>query len=233
VLDLARQQAAEETQSVRHEIEQARRDLIRARKPVDEIKVVETQVKKVEEKVEKPVRRKAPEAEMLPVDPAALKIGKKVYVRSLKMKGEVISINEDEVEVQMGALRLRVGIEDLQIGRNAQKDTPRPAEKKSSSAGSPRENARTPEQVFHPSPGMELDLRGQRVDDALDELEDYLDQAFLAGLPSVRIIHGMGTGAVKQAVRKALRRSRHVKTWKVGTHGEGGDGVTIAYLDVD
>ena len=71
------------------------------------------------------------------------------------------------------------------------------------------------------------------MDEALDALEDYLDKAFLAGLPSVRIIHGMGTGAVKQAVRKALRHAKQVKTWKVGTHGEGGDGVTVAYLDID
>lgn len=233
ILEKAREQAEEETESVRGEIEKARRDLIRARKPIDELKDVEKKVEKVKKKVEKPVRRKAPEVKLSPADPATLKPGKKVYVRSLKMKGEILSINEKEAEVQMGALRMRVGLDELQTGSGTQEEASISGKNKSKSPSSFRGEAKTPEQIFHASPGMELDLRGLRVDDALDELGDYLDQAFLAGLPSVRIIHGKGTGAIKQAVRKTLRHAKQVKTWKVGAHGEGGDGVTVAYLDVD
>ncbi len=234
VLEQARQQAAAETEAVRDEMEQVRRDLLRARKPVEDLKPVEKKVEKIEEVVEKPVRRKKPEAQMRPADPATLKPGKKVFVRSLKMKGELLSINEDEAEVQLGALRMRVELHDLQVGGQAQPEgTLSGADGKSKHTSGSHQEAKTPAQIFHPSPGIELDLRGLRVDEALDDLEDYLDKAFLAGLPSVRIIHGMGTGAVKQAVRKALRHAKQVKTWKVGTHGEGGDGVTVAYLDVD
>ena len=77
---------------------------------------------------------------------------------------------------------------------------------------------------------MEIDLRGLRVDDGLDELERQLDAAYLNGMPFVRIIHGKGTGAMKKAVREALHTNPHVKRFEGGKDEEGGDGVTIAFL---
>ncbi|HIE56663.1 MAG TPA: hypothetical protein EYP88_00325 [Anaerolineales bacterium] len=82
----------------------------------------------------------------------------------------------------------------------------------------------------HPSPGIELDLRGQRADDALDTLDTYLERAYLAGLPWVRIIHGKGTGKLRQVVRDALRQHPHVLSFEAGKPAEGGDGVTVAKL---
>ena len=81
-----------------------------------------------------------------------------------------------------------------------------------------------------PSPGMELDLRGLTVDDMLLELDRYLDQAYLAGLPFVRIIHGKGTGALRQAVREELRGHPLVGEFRAGENSEGGEGVTVAKL---
>lgn len=81
-----------------------------------------------------------------------------------------------------------------------------------------------------PSPGIELDLRGQRADEALDQLERYLDAAYLARLPYVRIIHGKGTGRLRQAVREALGPHPHVSSFEAGGVSEGGDGVTVAKL---
>jgi DNA mismatch repair protein MutS2 len=78
---------------------------------------------------------------------------------------------------------------------------------------------------------MELDLRGQRADDALDALERYLDAAYLAGLPFVRIIHGKGTGKLRQAVREALGQNPSVRSFESGGDKEGGDGVTVAKLN--
>jgi DNA mismatch repair protein MutS2 len=77
---------------------------------------------------------------------------------------------------------------------------------------------------------LELDLRGQRAEDALDALDRYLESAFLAGLPFVRIIHGKGTGRLRQVVREALQGSPHVLRWENGQDKEGGDGVTVAHL---
>lgn len=80
------------------------------------------------------------------------------------------------------------------------------------------------------SPGMELDLRGQRADDALDQMERYLDAAYLAGMPFVRIIHGKGTGKLREAVRQALHNHPHVRRYEGGGEKEGGEGVTVAHL---
>jgi DNA mismatch repair protein MutS2 len=82
----------------------------------------------------------------------------------------------------------------------------------------------------HAAPSVELDLRGQRVDDVLPRVDKYLDDAFLAGMPFVRIVHGKGTGALRQAVRQQLRDHPLVKSHRPGERGEGGSGVTIAYL---
>ncbi len=83
------------------------------------------------------------------------------------------------------------------------------------------------------SPGMELDIRGQRAEDALDMLDRYLDSAYSTGLPFVRIIHGKGTGRLRQVIREALQASPHVKRFESGMDKEGGDGVTVAHLDLD
>jgi DNA mismatch repair protein MutS2 len=80
---------------------------------------------------------------------------------------------------------------------------------------------------------VELDLRGQRVEEALPQVDKYLDDAFLAGMPFVRIIHGKGTGALRQAVRQQLSNHPLVRSYRSGEDGEGGTGVTVAYLSGD
>ncbi|MCB0145575.1 MAG: Smr/MutS family protein, partial [Caldilineaceae bacterium] len=76
----------------------------------------------------------------------------------------------------------------------------------------------------------ELDLRGARVEESLDRVESYLDDAYLSRLPWVRIIHGKGTGALREAVRDLLRGHPLVSKYRSGEEGEGGDGVTVAHL---
>jgi DNA mismatch repair protein MutS2 len=77
---------------------------------------------------------------------------------------------------------------------------------------------------------MEIDLRGLPVDDALDSLERHLDSAYLAGMPFVRVIHGKGTGRLRQAVRRALRENPYAAGFDAGKDGEGGEGVTVVRL---
>ena len=77
---------------------------------------------------------------------------------------------------------------------------------------------------------MELDLRGQRVEAGVDEMERYLDAASLTNVPYVRIIHGKGTGRLRQAIRKVLTDSQYVTSWEEGKDKEGGSGVTVAHL---
>ena len=87
-----------------------------------------------------------------------------------------------------------------------------------------------------PSPDVvavpaELNLIGQRVDDALEESDKFLDRALLEGKPAVRIIHGFGTGKLRSAIREHLRKHPAVKSWRPGAENEGGDGATIAVLE--
>jgi len=143
----------------------------------------------------------------------ALQVGDTVRVRSLNINGEVVSLGKNEVMVAVGRLQMRAGYDDLEFKS-------RPEEQK------------TPETVLslHPSPGMELDIRGVRVEEGIDRLGRYIDSAFLARLPFVRIIHGKGTGRLREAVREELRQNRHVRAWEEGKDGEGGPGVTVAHL---
>jgi DNA mismatch repair protein MutS2 len=83
---------------------------------------------------------------------------------------------------------------------------------------------------FNASPGVELDLRGRRSDDALEMLDRYLEKAYMSGLPFVRIIHGKGTGKLRQDVRNALQDHPHVISYEEGGEKEGGAGVTVAKL---
>lgn len=82
------------------------------------------------------------------------------------------------------------------------------------------------------SPGIELDIRGKRADDALDSLDRYLDSAFYAGLPFVRIIHGKGTGRLREVVREVLSSHSHVKSFEPGGEKDGGEGVTVVKLKI-
>jgi DNA mismatch repair protein MutS2 len=81
-------------------------------------------------------------------------------------------------------------------------------------------------------PNIDFDLRGWRVDEVLHELERYLNDAYMANLPFVRIIHGKGTGALRQAVREELATNPLVSTFKAAEAREGGEGVTVAHLAV-
>ncbi len=144
-----------------------------------------------------------------------IQVGDTVWVRGLSTTGEVTALEDGTAEVQVGAFGVRVAKSDLERRAKRQK-----AETKKHSL-----RAET-----HPPPAIELDLRGQRVEEVLPVLEKYLDDAFLSGMPFVRIIHGKGTGTLRQAVQQVLRTHPLVKSYRAGEQGEGGSGVTIAYL---
>ncbi len=142
--------------------------------------------------------------------------GDSVQVTSLGMPGTVLSVNGQQVEVSIGALRTRIDLDDVVLLHHA---TP-PAVAPSGVQFSIRAS----------SPGMQIDLRGQTVVDTLDRLERYLDEASLASLPWVRIIHGKGTGKLRREVRRYVSNHPRVTSYEVASEKEGGEGVTIAHL---
>jgi DNA mismatch repair protein MutS2 len=148
-------------------------------------------------------------------EPGEIAVGDTVWVAGLDAIGEVMALDGETAEVQVGSFGVRVERSNLEW-----RAQPEPVQ---------AEAPRTPSDLG-PSPGLELDLRGYRVEEILPRLDKYLDDAFLAGMPFVRIIHGKGTGALRQAVREQLHGHPLVKSHRPGEDGEGGSGVTIAYL---
>jgi len=168
----------------------------------------------VEETLEPEVMPEAPRVE--PLSAEQLQVGMSVLVRSLACEGIVLDLG-DPVPVQIGAMRVSVPLSDL--GRGV-------------GGGRPAVAARSelPSLAKATNVAPEFHLRGLVVEDALVELDKYLDDACLAGLGRVRLVHGKGTGALREAVRAFLRQHPRVVTYRPGEAGEGGDGVTVADL---
>jgi DNA mismatch repair protein MutS2 len=227
VLDQARLEAKARVEELEGELTSLRVALAKARQPLDALEVVEKSVSALGQEYEEPVERIPLEDEDITYD-RPVRLGDRVRLRSLNTKGVVTSLGEEELEVQVGSLRVRTRlseVEPVSSGGSAEADQGRATATRERQAGGENEA-----NVNAPSPGIELDLRGQRADDALDQLERYLDAAYLAGLPFVRIIHGKGTGKLRQSVRESLGANPLVRSFEPGGVSEGGDGVTVARL---
>lgn len=217
LLEEARAEAESKVKSIRKELKKLRREFKQLRQPIDALNEIEDKIQELEGEVEVPVERRVPD--VAPVQ-GSIRLGSKVRLRTLGNEGIVTALSEDEAEVQIGVLRIRARLSELELKGGDQAD---------------RDEQRKPErsqQVLrrHESPGVELDMRGQRAEDALDTLESYLERAYLAKLPWVRIIHGKGTGKLRNVVREALSQHPHVSSFESGKHNEGGDGVTVAKI---
>jgi DNA mismatch repair protein MutS2 len=218
ILEKTRNQTQSELKDLRDEIGKARAQLARARQPLDDIRVVSRAAEELEEKVEQPARRKAV-PESAPNRP--LRLGDAVHLRSLGARGIVTALSEEEAEVQIGALRARAKQSDLEMLA----EQPRTNDEK----GSDWDGIHT----LAESPGNEISLRGQRFEDAFANLDYYLDQAYAAGLRSARIIHGKGTGTLRDMVRNELKKRPYVERYDFADPHEGGEGVTVAFFKED
>ncbi len=144
--------------------------------------------------------------------------GDQVHVTSLGRDGIVLrSVDQDHALVEIGKMRIEVSAQDL--GPPTQ-----PISEQH------RRLAEKMELLKSMSVPREINLIGTTVDEATEELEKYLDDAFLARLPSVRIIHGKGTGALRRGIHEYLKRHRHVQSFTLADRSEGGEGATVAYL---
>ena len=226
-IEKARQEGQKEITDLRQEMDAIRRELSLARQPLEALKAVEERVEKIEEKTAEPVAAKKPSPPARKVIP---KVGAKVRVGPLQSPGVITAIGEDDVEVQVGNLRVRSRISEL---RSVVEEETTPLETVKAKRIPREQSSAARPAIFHPSPGMEIDLRGQRAEEALDALEIYLSNAYSAGMPFVRIIHGKGTGRLRQVIRELLKGSELVNGFEEGGEKEGGEGVTIAHLATD
>jgi len=210
LLNQARQQARLELAEVRKEL-QAVSKALRPEIAPGELAEARQRLKQAESIVQPP----EPPIRRYPLDKDKLHVGQYVWVGDLKQRGQIIDfVDEREVEVSVGKFRVKASTEDL--------------EPLAEEPESEREEVYL--SVTPSTPPMSLHLRGWRGEEALQELERYLDQASVARMPEVRIVHGKGTGVLRRLVRERLRNHPLVSAYRSGRPEEGGDGVTIVDL---
>lgn len=155
--------------------------------------------------------------------PSDFKLGESVKVLSMNLTGTISSKPDSRgnVTVQMGILRSQVNISDLEIIEDVNPYSPKAM--KRTSKGKIKMSKSL-------SVSPEINLLGKTVDEAVSELDKYLDDALLSHLNSVRVVHGKGTGALRKGIHEYLRRQKHVKSYRLAEYGEGDAGVTIVEL---
>ncbi|MBO5460696.1 MAG: endonuclease MutS2 [Ruminococcus sp.] len=156
--------------------------------------------------------------------PSDFKLGESVKVLSMNLTGTISSLPDSRgnVTVQMGILRSQVNISDLEIIEEQN-----PYSKKSLKRSGGGSSIKMSKSM---SVRTEINLLGKTVDEAVAELDKYLDDALLSHLSTVRVVHGKGTGALRKGIHEYLRRQKHVKSFHLAEFGEGDAGVTIVEL---
>jgi DNA mismatch repair protein MutS2 len=230
VVSQARQRMREEVRKAEGELSRIMEEMRKDRR-IDTVRKATTVLREWKEKAraaeEDPVVRAMMSRTAPPPPDATLYPGQKVFVASLAKEAEVAAPSGPEdrdVEVAAGGLKVRVPRDQVRIF-----PLPGGTRKTSREAGS-RPVEASPGAVYLQTPDNTLDLRGMYVDDALPEVDAFLDRFSLAQAPHVFLIHGHGTGALKAAVRRHLAKSPYVKRSLPAPREQGGDGVTIVVL---
>ena len=158
----------------------------------------------------------------VPADLATLKAGDKVFVGAMESAGEVVSVNarKKEAEVLVGSIRMNVKAGDLfRIVGGKKKD-------------SPKNEVRVVRNISSNTGAVqtEINLLGMTVSEAIEETDAFIDRAVLAGLEEVKIVHGVGTGKLRDGIREHLRKHKNVAEFRSGKYGEGEAGVTVVKL---
>jgi DNA mismatch repair protein MutS2 len=220
VIAAARRNAENELKEFQKEIKRLRSDLRSASMPLETLRAVQEAANKLLEYTQAPVENAVERPEGLDWMP---RLGDTVWLETLNAEGVITELEPKEAVVQVGSLRVRAALHEL----------------KRREASPNRKIKRGHVRKYEPSdtlppqtesPGLELDLRGKRVEEALAQLDAYIDAAYTSGLPFGRIIHGKGTGALRQAVRDYLTDHPLVSKVTEGMPNEGGAGVTVIHM---
>ncbi|MDO9535508.1 MAG: endonuclease MutS2 [Bacillota bacterium] len=166
------------------------------------------------------------EMQRKPLKRDEIREGQAVYVKSLRCPGEIIRINSDEeIQVQAGVFRINTGLYDLEVYNKKDELKEKQLKKKEEVAKSRALMWEKSGSVSH-----KLDLRGLNLEEAIIKVEKHLDDAILAGLDRIDLIHGKGTGRLRSGLQEYLQGRNHLQSYRLGDQGEGGSGVTIVYL---
>lgn len=219
IINSARRHAEEKLNELRKEVKRLREDLRRAGLPLENLMAVQQAAEKIAQYNAQPIVAvtEAVENGFVP------RLGDVVWLETLNAEGTVIELDGNSALVQVGALKVRAGLNELQKRTKSQK--------REMKRGHVRQYETS--KIYMPdvkSPGLELDLRGQRVESAIERLDQYVDAAYSSGLPFARIIHGKGTGALRKAVREHVESHPLISKVETAHPNEGGDGVTVIHM---
>ena len=228
VLARAERAMEDELAQLRRSLRAANRELSRAsdrpereRRRVERAESRGDEARERLERVRRRRRRARPRANpaAAPPNPERLAPGDVVYLRGVTEPAELISgLSGETLEVRLGSLRTRVRPEQIErVGRAAE-----------AAAVEPQARGKRPPPP--PDPGARCDVRGRTTDDAVPTVEGFLDRAYRAGRQRLEIVHGKGTGALRQAVRAQLRDHPLISSYETAAKHEGGDGVTVVHL---
>ncbi len=222
IIAAARRNMQGELDEFRREVRRLRGDMREASLPLETLRSVQEAAEALSRDINQPVENAIEVPESLDWTP---RLGDHVWLDTLKSEGTISELDRDEAVVQVGTLRVRAALRELRKPTRGERK-----ELKKRHASQYVEEAGPAMVMKGLSPGLELDLRGTRVDDALQKLDHYIDAAYMAGLPFARIIHGKGTGALRRAVQERVQDHPLIQKAVAAPPKEGGDGVTILYL---
>ena len=219
VLEAAREQARQELEELQQHITDLRLQSQKLQPSEINKKALRKSAETLQEKLIVPLEKET----RISSQPRPLRIGERIHVRSLKTDGVLMEIGEDEVVVMVGKMRVRADIRQIERTKVSPKAEVESADMQQTTILPPS----------RPAPEVELHLRGMRAEEANLQLEKYLEDAYTSGMPFVRIVHGKGSGTLRQVVRQKLSDSTLVSRWENALDNEGGEGVTVAHIKVD
>jgi DNA mismatch repair protein MutS2 len=221
IIAAGRRSMQQELDDFRKELRRLRNDMRDASLPLENLRALQHSTDDLEKAIQKPVDGAV---EMPEGNDWTPHLGDGVWLDSLKAEGTIIELEKEEAMVQIGNLKIRANLRELKKPTRAERKV---LKRKRATAYdySPPVAVQKGQ-----SPGLELDLRGARVEDALERLDQYVDAAYLSGLPFARIIHGKGTGALRKAVQERVRDHALISKAITAPPKEGGEGVTIIYM---
>ncbi len=222
IIAAARRNMQGEMEDFRRELRRLRNEMRDASLPLENLRAIQQQGDSLDAALRQPIENGSKKSDEL--SDWTPRLGDAVWLEALKAEGTITELDKAEAMVQIGSLKIRASLRDLKKPTRIERKANR---RRRVTNYEPANEITVPKGA---SPGLELDLRGTRVEEALEKLDNYIDAAYLSGIPFGRIIHGKGTGALRRAVQDRVTEHPLISKSVVAPPKEGGDGVTIIYM---
>lgn len=224
ILEKARAEAKKIIEDAKRETEDALKQIKKAQKMKDLTEAnreMERARQKINKKSKENAENKSEKPSVNTKAPKSVKLGDSVEIVSMGQKGTVVTLPDRSgaLTVKVGIMKLKSNLSDLRLIKEE-----KPKQKQKRASGGMGDG------VKYMNVSAELDLRGENIEDSIYILEKFLDDAVLSSLTQVRIIHGKGTGALRQGIHQYLRKQPRVESFALASYGEGDSGVTIVKL---